>query len=160
MSLKRKALSVLTITALILLTAVGLNERQKQSQRAMALFSEIVSLTDNALVNFSEVDERWLGGKETDENYQEAWYDLNFRLEEVKKLDDRLKNPPGEIKAVLRDFRAGFYRVLSVTNNVVDFLTGEADNPEVIIKNRETFEEGLEMLKEVKDKLKPPEKTV
>jgi len=118
------------------------------------------SLTDKALVEFSEIDERWLREEETDENYQEAWYDLNFKLEQVKKLDDSLKNPPEEIKDDLKTFRAGFYRVFSCTNDAVDYLSGESENPIPIIEDRTKFEEGLRLLRGVKDKLQPQENII
>lgn len=133
--------------------AVGINERLKHSRVLTSTFLEMVLSTDKALVEFSVIDERWLRGEETDENYEEAWHDLNFKLEEVKRLDDQVRSPPKELEETLRTFRAGFYRVFMVTNDTVDYLSGATEDPIIIIKNRKKFEEGLKLLREVKDKI-------
>lgn len=153
MSRKRKFLTILSVLAVVVLVAIGINERLENSRASTSTFMEMVSLTDKSLIEFSEVDERWLGGEETDENYEEAWYDLNFKLEEVKRLDDQLKSPPRKLEETLKTFRRGFYRVFKVTNDIVDYLSGETEDPSIIIKDRENFEEGLELLREVKDKM-------
>lgn len=85
---------------------------------------------------------------------------LNFKLEEVKRKDDQLESPPKELEETVKTFRAGFYRVFKVTNDIVDYLSGESKDPTIIIEDRGDFEEGLELLREVKDKLKPSEKVV
>jgi hypothetical protein len=109
----------------LLLAVIGLNERAKRSQAFISTFSEMVSLTDKALVEFSEIDEKYLRGEETKESYEEAWYDLNFKLEQIKEKDDRLQNPPKELTELVNTYRAGFYRVFSITNDVVDYLRVE-----------------------------------
>lgn len=160
MSLRRKILTVFSIIAVFFLIAIGLNERAKNHRRFISIFSEMVISTDRALLDFSEVDVKYLKGEETKENYKTAWFDLNYKLEQVKQQDDRLQSPPKELEELVSTYRAGLYRVLSVTNDVVDYLSGETENPVIIIKNRETFEEGLKLLREVKDKLQPSGKIV
>lgn len=153
MPLRRKILTIFSILAILFLGVIGLNERLKNRQKFLSAFSQMVIQTDKALLDFSEIDVKYLEGEETKENYKEAWYDLNNKLEQIKQQDDYLKNPPRELEELVSTYRAGLYRVLSVTNDVVDYLSGETQDPIVIIKNREEFEEGLKLLREVKDKI-------
>lgn len=118
----------------------------------------MVISTDDALVSFSIIDEKYLKGEETKENYEKAWYDLNYQLKQIEEQDDKLLSPPKDLEELLALYRAGFYRVFSVTNNVVDYLSGETKDSMIIVKDREKFEEGLKLLKEVKDKLQSSEK--
>lgn len=155
MSPKRKILTFSSIIAFVILVIIGLNEKNRHRQRFLSTFSQMVVSTDKALLEFSEIDEKYLKGEETKENYEEAWYDLNFKLEQIKKQDDRLQNPPKELEELVILYRSGFYRVFSVTNDVVDYLSGETKDPMIIVEDREKFEEGLKMLREVKDKLEP-----
>lgn len=160
MFLRRKILTILSILAILLLGTIGLNERMRNRQRFLSIFSQMVVSTDKTLLEFSVIDEKYLKGEETKENYEEAWYDLNYKLEQVKQQDDRLQSPPKELEELVSTYRAGFYRVFSVTNDVVDYLGGESEDPMIIIKNREKFEEGLKLLREVKDRLQSFEKEV
>jgi len=160
MSPRRKILTVFSIFAVLFLIATGLNERARSHRRFISTFSEMVISIDKALLDFSEVDVKYLKGEETKENYKTAWFDLNHKLEQVKQQDDRLQSPPKELEELVSTYRAGLYRVLSVTNDVVDYLSGETEDPVIIIKNREAFEEGLKLLREVKDKLQPSGKIV
>lgn len=160
MSPRRKIFTLFSILAVLFLIALGINERARSHRKFVSTFSEMVISTDRALLDFSEVDVKYLKSEETKENYETAWFDLNYKLEQVKQQDDRLQRPPKELEELVSTYRAGLYRVLSVTNDVVDYLSGGTEGAVVIIKDREKFEEGLKLLREIKDRLQSDENVI
>lgn len=156
--MKKKLLIILFLSLILILFIIL--DRTGKNQSFASVFSEMVNATDRALVEFSEIDERYIRGEETNKNYENAWIDLNGKLEQIKIQDDKLPNPPKELGELVSTYRRGFYQVLSVSNDVVDFLNGATKDPKIIEKDRDEFEEGLRMLREVKSKLKPQESSI
>jgi len=157
-------LSVFCISLMVLFFwAAGLiakNERIERQQKFVSAFREMFSATDKALLEFSEIDEKYLKGEEGRENYEKAFYILNHKLEEIKKQEGKLDNPPENIKEMVDLYRKGFSQVLSVTDGAVNYLSGLTDDPLVIVKGKDKFVEGLQLLKEVKDKLRSEGKAI
>ena len=132
----------------------------KKEQVIYAYLAGTVAKTDKGLMDFGKIDQKYIDDETTIKEYEEAWYELDYRLGKIKEYDNSLKDPPEELEELVALYRFGFYRVFSVTNDAVDYLSGETEDPMIVVKDREKFEEELKLLREVKDKLQSSERVV
>lgn len=158
--LKNKKVAFLLVSFLFLLGVALFKQKDTRDREFFTLFSPIVISTDRALLDFGEIDDRYVKGQETQENYETAWYDLNYRLKIIKKHEEELPRVPEEFLGITDDFRKGFNLVLGVSNDNVDYYNGAITDPAIIINNRQKLEEGLTLLKQVKDRLSSKEKEI
>jgi len=143
---------LLTIVAIIFILSTLFNSKFRTNNTTNKTFFDIVYSTDKALNEFSDIDEGFIREEKTPENYEKAWRDLNIKLLEIREMDKNLQVSE-ETEDLVLTYRSGFYQVLTVTNDVVEYLDQKSDDPAIIIENREKFLNGLKLLREVKEQM-------